>query len=228
MENTTLKKTLILIAIGVLALALSGCMETGEEQTGDGEAGEVVAVVNGEEILRKEYEASIKSVVEGYQQQGVDMDSKEGKELINQAKQGVLDELIQHKILVQDAEKQGYEASEKDVDEQLDQIKEQFSTDEEFEAALEQYQITLDGLKEQISTQIKVEQYTAKEVGEITVTEEELEAFYEEFSKQSDDPPAYEEAKPQIEQHLKQQRTEEELQKIVEKLKEESDIEILI
>lgn len=223
------KKVLILIMISVF-LVLTGCtdqeegLETEEFQEND----EIVAIVNDEEIKRSEFDALLESKLMGYQQQGLDIESDEGVELKEQLRAETIDDLVNMRVLIQGAEKEGFEASSDQVEEQLQAIKQQFEVEEEFEEALVQNNITLEELEKQIADQIKMDQFTSEKVGEVTVSEEEMEEFYDEFSKNAEDVPEFEELLPQIEQQLTQEKTNEQMDVILQELKNESEIEILM
>ncbi len=55
-----------------------------------------------------------------------------------------------------------------------------------------------------------------------------LVAMYDQYKEQSEEVTAYEEVKAQLEQQIKQQKSQEELGKLVQKLREDSEIEVLI
>lgn len=223
------KKVLIYIVVAVV-FTLTGCADQGEGR-GDQdltENGGIVAIVNEEEIKLTEFETLLESKLMGYQQEGLDLNTPEGEQLLEQLRNETLDELINMTVLMQGAEKEGFEASLAQVEEQLQSIKQQFETEEQFEEALALNNISLDELEQQISDQIKMDQFISEKVGQVSVTEEEMRQFYDDFSKEAEDVPAYEELVPQIEQHLTQEKRNEKINTILEELKNQSEIEIIM
>ncbi|MFC7366741.1 MULTISPECIES: SurA N-terminal domain-containing protein [Bhargavaea] len=188
-----------------------------------------VAVVNDEEILGSQYNNALASSQGQMQQMGQDPTSKEAAE---QVKKQTLDGLVGQTLLLQEADKKGYQASESDINKKLDEVKGQFKTEEEFEAALKQSGMDMKSLEAQISEDIQLQQYMEKEVPVDEITDEEIQTTYDQYAEQgkaaNQEVPKLEEMKPQIEQSLQQQKQQEQLVQQVEKLKENAKIDIKI
>jgi hypothetical protein len=223
------RKILLSVVAVVVIFTLSGC---GEDQVQQGKAEqekeEAAAIVNGKRIKKAEFETSFEQAKIAYQQQGLDLKSEQGQEIVKQLEKQVLDELIYRELLLQDADKKGYKASDDKVNEKLEGIKSQFPDQDQFEEVLKTNKLTLNELKQLISKEIKIEQYIQSEVGEVSVTEEEMKKLYDQHSGQGEELPDFEELKPQLEEQIKQQKTQTEIGVIVERLKNDSEIEILI
>lgn len=117
-----------------------------------------VAEVNGENINEKDF----------YKQ----LEIQYGKE--------VLDRMINDLLIKQAAKKEGIIASESEINSELNMIKEQYGTEEAFNKALIDYNITLDELKESVVNKILFDKLATKEV---KITEDEIKAFYEEHKE---------------------------------------------
>lgn len=89
---------------------------------------------------------------------------------------GMLDGLMTIKLIELEADKAGATASEDEIKVELDKLKKNFGSDEEFSAALQQYGMTVDALKDQFGNQIKMRKIFEKQD---PATEDELKAFYE-------------------------------------------------
>ncbi|RHW35879.1 peptidylprolyl isomerase [Lysinibacillus yapensis] len=198
-----------------------------EEQQVDEE--KTVAVVNDEEILGKDYNIVLASTQGLIQQMGQDPTSKEGAE---QVKNQTIDSLVGQTLLLQEADKKSYKASEEEINKQLDQIKKQFKTEKEFEDFLKTTGLDMKTLETQIADGIKLQQYVEKEVPGGKVTDEEIQKTYDQFAEQGksagQEVPKLEDMKPQIEQSLQQQKQQEVLAQQVEELKKNAKIEIKI
>ncbi|MGG4488013.1 SurA N-terminal domain-containing protein [Metabacillus idriensis] len=188
-----------------------------------------VALVNDEKILGSDYNSVLQSTQGQMQQMGQDPTSKEAAE---QVKKQTLDSLVGQTLLLQEADKKGYKASDEDVKKQLDETKKQFKTEKEFEAALKKSGMDMKTLEAQIADDIKFRQYIEKEVpaGEISV--EEIQKTYDQYAEQGkssgQEVPKLEEVKPQIEQSLQQQKQQEKLAQKVEELKKSAKIDLKI
>ncbi|MEM5016770.1 SurA N-terminal domain-containing protein [Metabacillus indicus] len=188
-----------------------------------------VALVNDEKILGKDYNSVLQATQGQMQQMGQDPTSKEAAE---QVKKQTLDSLVGQTLLMQEAEKKGYKASDEDVKKQLDETKKQFKTEKEFEAALKKSGMDMKTLESQIADDIKFRQYIEKEVPAGEISDEEIQKTYDQYAEQSkaakQEVPKLEEVKPQIEQSLKQQKQQELLAQKVEELKKNAKIDLKI
>ncbi|MDD3364917.1 MAG: peptidylprolyl isomerase [Syntrophomonas sp.] len=116
---------------------------------------EVIASVNGEKITKDQlYDALVQS---------------SGKQ--------VLDSLISEKIVELEAKKQNIVVSDDDIQKEIDKYYEQYGGEEGFNQALATSGYTLDQVKKDIISNLKVKKILEPQ---ITITEEELKAYFEE------------------------------------------------
>ena len=93
-----------------------------------------VAIVNGDAIMSSEFDKVANPVIDQYKQQA--QASELTPEKINDFKQKLLDQMIDDKILKQEAKKQKIHVSKRDLEEGVKQVKKRFTTDEEFKSEL--------------------------------------------------------------------------------------------
>ncbi|WP_252504856.1 SurA N-terminal domain-containing protein [Sporosarcina sp. Marseille-Q4943] len=188
-----------------------------------------VAIVNDKEILGSDYNIALASIQGQMQQMGQDPTSKEAAE---QVKNQTIDSLVGQTLLLQEADKKSYKASEAAINKQLDEIKSQFKTEKEFKATLEKFGMDMKTLETQIADDIKIKQYVEKEVPASKISDEEIQQMYDQYAEQGksagQEVPKLEEIKPQIEQSLHQQKQQEKLNQHVDKLKKNAAINIKI
>ncbi|MDQ0861058.1 SurA N-terminal domain-containing protein [Bacillus sp. V2I10] len=188
-----------------------------------------VALVNDEKILGSDYNSVLQSTQGQMQQMGQDPTSKEAAE---QVKKQTLDSLVGQTLLLQEANKKGYKASDEDVKKQLDETRKQFKTEKEFEAALKKSGMDMKTLEAQIADDIKFRQYIEKEVPAGEISDEEIQKTYDQYAEQGkssgQEVPKLAEVKPQIEQSLQQQKQQEQLAQKVEELKKNAKIDLKI
>lgn len=188
-----------------------------------------VAKVNDEEILGSDYNRALAYAQGQIQQMGQDPTSKKAAE---QVKKQTIDSLVGQSLLLQEADKKGYKASEADVNKQLEEVKKPFKTEKEFEAALKKSGIDLKTLKSQIADDIKLSQYVEKELPAGKITDEEIQKTYDQYAEQGkaagQEVPKLKDVKPQIEQSLQQQKQQEKLAQRVEELKKNAKIDVMI
>ena len=190
---------------------------------------ETVAIVNDKEILGIDYNAALASIQGQMQLMGQDPSSKEATE---QAKNQAIDGLVGQTLLLQEADKKSYRVSEAAINEQLDEIKKQFKTEKELEAALNQSGMDMKALETRIADNLKLQQYVEKEVPVGKITDEEIQQMYDQYAEQGkgtgQEVPKLEDMKPQIEQSLQQQKQQQKLAQQVEELKKNATIDIKI
>lgn len=253
-----MKKLLLTILIGLIAFTLAACNdkednsktkteETSEKTTNKEEKAavdpeelqkkldaqkvkddSVVAIVNGQEIKGIEYNNALAQSQISAQQQGQDPTNKE---TAKQLKELTLNNLIGQVLLMQDIEKLGYRASEEDITKELEIQKARFETNEAFEKALKDSNMTLEELKKQISDGVKVSQYIEKDLKVEEVKEEEIKKLYDSLTssaEKSTDTPKYEDIKNTLKAQLTQQKLQEKFGPKVEELRKAAKIELKI
>ncbi|UTR12791.1 SurA N-terminal domain-containing protein [Evansella sp. LMS18] len=195
---------------------------------------DVVAEVNGEEITREEFEATYM----GQFQQMAMMAQMSGEPIDqDELKEQVAENMIGTELLIQAAESGDYEASEEEMDETLEMIAQQSGMQaDEFMAALEEQGMSEEEVMEQLELQVKIDQMIANEAGDVEVTEEELEAYYEDLVAQQEamagdteeeiELPEYEEIRDDLEQQLRAEKENEASQQLVERLRDEADVTV--
>lgn len=188
-----------------------------EEATGP------VAVVNGEEIPREVYNNNL-------EQFRASVSEEERATFDAQIQQQVLNTLVNNTLLRQEIANQGLTADEAAVQAEFETIRENAGGTTELENQLAAAGLTEEELRRQIAEQIVINSYleNAINIESITVTEEEITAYYDEISATNEELPPFEEVRDQIEQQLLVQKQQEEVAKVLEGLRANADIEILI
>lgn len=189
------------------------------------------ARVNGVTIATEEYEHSLENVTQTLQLQGIDTTDETIQE---QMKSEALNRVINTQLLLQAATAGGYTADEAAINEQFSLLEEQFGGADGLAEQLTTLEIDETMLREDIAEQIIVTQYLEGEttIEEITVTDEEVQEFYNSLVAQAGDNteslPALEDVRPQIETELISQKQQQMLADILANLRAQADVEILI
>lgn len=145
----------------------------------------VVADVNGEIVTSQELDQMLRPLYAKYKR------SYSGEELekrLVEARKEALDQLIERKLVLQEAKKKNLQVDEKDAEARLKQIKSKFDSEEEFYFALGKEGMTVDQLREDIHEQLLVRTLTRQEVSRsVIVRPKEIADYYEKnISKYSD------------------------------------------
>ncbi|HLR23700.1 MAG TPA: SurA N-terminal domain-containing protein [Pseudogracilibacillus sp.] len=225
----------VFIALLTFLLLLAACGSDGNNNSNNGEktgsqnhqenvdidedelAGEdeIVAVVNDTDILGSTYNMVYTRTKTAAVQMGEDVD-------IDEMKKATLDSIIDRELLMQQASKEDIKISDDRLEEELSKIKE--SGTEDIDTLLEQYDMTEDDFKEQLRFDLTLDQYKDT-LGDLEVTEEELEDYYDQVKEKQEDVPPLEEIKPQFKQEAQEKKVMDTLQDEMDELREEADIE---
>lgn len=93
-------------------------------------------------------------------------------------KKNILNQLIDYELLYQQAQKEKIKISNEQINSQIDQIKDNFSSPEEFDGALKANNITLTKLKEDIKRQLMINSVLENTKNQVSVSDEELLEYY--------------------------------------------------
>lgn len=234
------KKNLVFLIVGLITTLVVGCTSQGGDVSGNSEENmeNVVAKVNDNSISTVEYEDLVKMMKSSYESQGVDFNTEEGKTFLDQIQTQAINSLVQEEVLFQEAKEKGFEASDETVNEQIEAVKSQFPSEEEFSVELEKQNLTEDKYKEMVTKEIVISEFLQSEIKEVTISEEELQAAYDQYVDQmkqmaeqtgeETEIPDFEDSKEQLEMQLSQQNQQEQMSKIIEELLEENEVEIYI
>jgi len=175
-----------------------GDVQTNLDVADEGDESAVVATVNGEEILKEELLVMEEQQIGQLAMQGLDPESEEAEQMIEEMRPNLLDNIVMISLLKQQAQEEGITAGDDEVDEHYQQFVQQAGGEEMLEQQLEEAGISEDELKSDIAEQLLVEKYVRLYIDE-NLSEEELE-----FSE--------EELRELYEQQMEQQQLEEKME----------------
>lgn len=180
-----------------------------------------VATVNGEELSRSEYDLRYAELSSMYEGQEVDEDA---------LSEQILTQMISERLLLQEASAKGISVPQEEIDAQFQMLDDQFETDEEFDTALQDENLTRDQLRINIHNQMTIEKYIDQVTADkdITVTDEEVVAAFEESVAGMENGPTLEEVRGQVEDQVRNQKITEIMLQVIEELRNKADIQIFI
>lgn len=208
-------------------------------------ANQVVATVNGEEISSQQLsqQANVNQILQQVSQVDQQLaqllaSSEAGKTILEELQKAKLDSLIDNILLEQAAEESDITLTQSEKDkiykQQKDAILKQNKMDEEqFLSVLEkQGYENEEAYKKEFSNnpQIKINKLIEEKVlANIEISEEELKQAYdknkEAIAQSGQENTSFEDLKSQLEQMLKQQKQSQAINKYLEKLREDAEIE---
>lgn len=227
--------------IGVLMLAAMvsifaiGCsQESAPEGNENVETGEAVAIVNGEEISKEDFDYTVQRISMNYEQQGLSLEGEQGEAVLEGIREEAMDILVEERILLQEAIKNGHSVTDEEVEEEFESLKGQFSSQEDFEQILEMNLLTEERLKKMLKTEMHIEHFFKEATENLEVSEAESKEAYDRYFEEikgtevEEDFPSYEEIKYDLEFEIMQEKQNAEFRTIIETLKADSEINILI
>lgn len=239
-----LKKFFLPFVAGALALSLAACSgDDKEESLTDSaptdemqkelekqkiEDDKIVAIVNDEELNGESYNIVLQNLQAQIQQSGQDPTSEE---LVEELKKQTLDTLVNQTLILQQAKAENIEVASEEVENEFGMLVVQFGDEEKLEEALKQEGMDTEALKEQITESILFQKYQEQVAPVEEVSDEEVQAYYDEFAAQSEgdeELPPFEELSENIKAIIEQNQQQEKLMAHLEELKEAAKIELKI
>ena len=163
----------------------------------------VAATVNGEQISRIELLGNL--------------EKRQGKD--------TLENLITEKLILQEASKRKVVAGANEIKSEVDKIKKSVEGQgQQLDVLLSAQGMTMDDLNKQIKFQVLLK----KMVGEIKVTDKEINDYMEQNKEALPESTDEAQLKTQIKQQLEQQKNDEKIQKLISDLKAKAKIEYLL
>lgn len=191
---------------------------------------DLVASVNGEGITKSEFDSRVNQVKEMALSQKVDLtDAKALKEI----ETTTLNEMINEKILFQDAKNKGITANDSDVEKTYNQIVAQYKSKEDFIKDLAAKNLTEQTLRESIVKQLTLIKYIGQNIDakSITASDKEVSDLYKTLSANNANQknmPKLADIKAQLENEVKQGKSKAKILELINKLKEGVKIEKFI
>ncbi|HOW58523.1 MAG TPA: SurA N-terminal domain-containing protein [Candidatus Omnitrophota bacterium] len=136
----------------------------------------VVAVVNDEVITQAELDTFLRPIYEAYSKE---YQGEELMKMVQEARQKILSQMIEDKLVYQEAVKQGIEVKEEDVEKEFDDFKRKMEKPEELDLMLEKEGMTMKAFKERLRKQAMVRQLHDREIrAKVVISPVEVEDFY--------------------------------------------------
>ena len=175
---------LAILLCALVSLALAGCGGGDDEVPTD-----AVAVVDGEEIAKTDYDALIAQAKKSYKNQKRDF-PKAGSQEFQTLKNQAVQFLVQREQFEQEAENLDVDVTDKQVDARLAQIQKQYfgGDKKKYEKQLKEQGLTDEQVRNDIRAQIVSERIFAKVTKDVKVTDKQIEDYYNKNKAQYSQP----------------------------------------
>ena len=172
MYNAPLMKKSVLLLLSAILLFAVPSVRAAEEELLD----RVVAVVNEEVITQAEVDTFLRPI---YQQYSAQLSGEDLAKAINEVRQKVLSQMIEDKLVYQEAVAQGIEVKEEDLEKEFQDFKAKMEKPEELDEMLEREGLTMKSLRERLKKQAMVRQLQDREIrSKVIISPVQVEDFY--------------------------------------------------
>ncbi len=138
---------------------------------------EWAAKVNGDLISMDLYNRRVDSAIKEMTKK-ISIEAAEENGLVKDTKKSILEQMIEAVILLQWADREGLEISDKTIKTKISQIKKSFPSAHEFHKSLAEQGMSIDDLGRDIKKQIIIDKMIDMRAKALAVTDEEMKAFY--------------------------------------------------
>ncbi len=136
----------------------------------------VIAVVNNEVITQSELDRILIPIYIQYKEI---YNEEELAEKIDGARRELLSQMIEDKLILQEARKEGILANEEEIGKYINEIKNKFTNEEEFEEILASQNMSINSLKKKYAEQIKMKKIFERRVrSKVVVLPTQVEEYY--------------------------------------------------
>ena len=222
------------ILLGILGIAVAGGIvslayffgNTAGENTAQLNDPTPVATVNGEAVTRGELNAQIAQIAQNPQIQV----PREGTEEHAQFERLVLDQMINTRLFLKEAEARDLAPSEAEIEAEFARVLGQFESEAAFESQLAAAGLSRADVREDIKEQLTVVAFRAhlKVENNVEATEEEARALYERAVEEQGIEQSFEDIEEVVYAQVENLEIEQLIAALVQELRSEAEVEILI
>jgi len=139
-----------------------------------------VAVVDGSIITKSDFDREVSLVKQRLMNAGKPLIDSQ----LSKLKKEVLEHLINRELLYQESQRKGIRVRQAEVNEKLEMMKKNFPAEADFESVLKEAHLSEVELKSQIERGLAIDEFiTGKFVEKVTLSEDEVKAYYESNSE---------------------------------------------
>lgn len=168
------------LAMAIL-IGISGCgilqKDTTEGKVIDGK--EVIAVVNGENILKSDFDSQVSQVKSALEANGQNFSTDEGKKNLQEMKQKVLDSMIKDVLSLQQAKKENVTLEPNQLEEAISQLEAYHGGKDALDNYLKQQGMDRKSFEKLLQDQLIINNLEEKLTADVKVTDEEVKKYFD-------------------------------------------------
>ncbi len=177
----------VILAVSVFMLMFSqiGFAQQNSDSKNAALDAETVATVNDVKISAQELEQKLSLIQSRYASMGMPI---QGEQLI-ELRKSILDNLIEKQLLFEESKAEGIEVDNSTVEKEIDQLKAQFENEEDFQKKIASSDYTEESLKQEMVENLSIRRLIEEKIESgISVSDKEVEAYYQENQKEFEVP----------------------------------------
>lgn len=181
-------RSILALAALSLAFVAAGCGGGGDDSAED-VPDDAVAVVGDEEITRAEYQRLLDQAEKTFEARKQEFPAT-GTPEFEQLRQAIVRSLVEQKQFEVGAEELGISVTEEEIDERLDELKQQFfnGDEEKYEAELAKQGLSEEQVRRDVRARLLSEKIYEEVTKDVKVTDEAISRYYEENKAQFETP----------------------------------------
>ncbi|HHW01919.1 MAG TPA: peptidylprolyl isomerase [Thermoanaerobacterales bacterium] len=175
-----MKTKVIGLAVAIL-IGISGCgiiqKDTTEGRIIDGK--EVIAVVNGENILKSDFDIQVNQVKSALESNGQDFSTNEGKKNLQEMKKKVLDSMIKDVLALQQAKKENVTLKTGQLEEAISQLETYHGGKDALDNYIKQQGLDRKSFEKLLQDQLIINNLKDKLTADVKVTDEDVKKYFD-------------------------------------------------
>ncbi len=182
---------LIVLLAGTLTLTGCGGDDTSNTETSSGDSSVAIQVGN-ESLTMADFNQQLDNRLQRIKQQMKQLPKEKRQKQLKRYRQRFKQQLgqqLEQQLLLQHFMKQSdVSVSDEDVDQQMEQITQQFPDEKTMQQALKKQGESLESIRKQIRERLRMQKFIEQKVGEVNVSPQEAKKYFEENRSEFDQP----------------------------------------
>lgn len=149
------------------------------------EGADYVAIVNGEKIPYQSLEQKLNFIKQRYASQGQQLNEKQ----LNSIKQDIAERMVEKELLYQKTRELGIDVDMDKVDSQINQFKQKFDDEKQYQQQLSQMGYTEELLRSEIKQNMAIQKLIEEEIAsKVSLSDKEAEKYYKDNTQEFETP----------------------------------------
>ena len=141
---------------------------------------EVMAKINDEFILKSDYDRQVEQVKSALEANGQDFSTKEGKAVLKEIKEKVLEAMVSDCVILQQAEKQNINLKDGELEQAIKDIEQYHGDKEALDKYLQQQGFDRKTFETMVEEQLIINNFMEQLTSHIKITDEEVKKYFDE------------------------------------------------